>query len=103
MEGLSDKRLTQASHRRAPVDEVIRLTNQYRSRYPGWNVKHFYSWYLRDGGKRSYTWVNNTLQRQGAVKKQKQKGVHRLKRERSPLPGMMIHHEGVGDGRRGRP
>ena len=103
LEGLSDKRLTQASHRRAPVDEVIRLTNQYRSRYRGWNVKHFYSWYLRDGGKRSYTWVNNTLQRQGAVKKQKQKGVHRLKRERSPLPGMMIHHEGVGDGRRGRP
>ena len=94
LEGLSDKRLTQASHRRAPVDEVIRLTNQYRSRYPGWNVKHFYSWYLRDGGKRSYTWVKNTLQRQGAVKKQKQKGVHRLKRERSPLPGMMIHQDG---------
>lgn len=94
LEGLSDKRLTQASHRSAPVDEVIRLTNQYRSRYPGWNVKHFYSWYLRDGGKRSYTWVKNTLQRQGAVKKQKKKGVHRLKRDRSPLPGMMIHQDG---------
>ncbi len=94
LEGLSDKRLTQASHRRAPVDEVIRLTNEYRSRYPGWNVKHFYSWYLRDGGKRSYTWVKNTLQSHGAVKKQKKKGVHRLKRDRSPLPGMMIHQDG---------
>ena len=71
--GLNDKRLTQASHRRAPVDEVMRLTQQYRSRYGGWNVKHFYSWYVRDGGKRSYTWVKNTLQRQGDVQKLKKK------------------------------
>lgn len=94
LEGLSDKRLTQASHRRAPVDEVMRLTQQYRSRYRGWNVKHFYSWYVRDGGKRSYTWVKNTLQRQGDVQKLKKKGAHRLRRERSPLPGMMIHQDG---------
>ncbi len=94
LDGLSDKRLTQASHRRAPVDEVMRLTEQYRSRYRGWNVKHFYSWYIRDGGKRSYTWVKNTLQRQGEVAKLKKKGVHRRRRERSPLPGMMIHQDG---------
>jgi hypothetical protein len=31
------------------------------SRYRGWNVKHFYSWYRRDGGQRSYSWVKNTL------------------------------------------
>jgi len=94
LEGLSDKRLTQASHRRAPVDEVMRLTRQYRSCYRGWNVKHFYSWYVRDGGKRSYTWVKNTLQRQGDVQKLKKKGAHRRRRERSPLPGMMIHQDG---------
>jgi len=94
LEGLNDKRLTQASHRRAPVDEVIRVTGQYRSRYRGWNVKHFYSWYVREGGKRSYTWVKNTLQQQGDVPKLKKKGVHRLRRARSPLPGMMIHQDG---------
>lgn len=94
LEGLNDKRLTQASHRRAPVDEVIRVTGQYRSRYRGWNVKHFYSWYVREGGKRSYTWVKNTLQKQGDVPKLKKKGVHRLRRARSPLPGMMIHQDG---------
>jgi transposase len=94
LEGLNDKRLTQASHRRAPVDEVMRLTEQYRSRYRGWNVKHFYSWYIRDGGKRSYTWVKNTLQNHGEFQKQKKKGVHRRRRERSPLPGMMIHQDG---------
>ena len=57
IEGLMDKRLTQASSRRAPVDEVIALTDQYRDQHRGWNVKHFYSWYQRDGGQRSYTWV----------------------------------------------
>src|SRR3989338_4757602 len=40
IEGLSDKRLTQASFRCAPVDEVLSLTEHYKSRYRGWNVKH---------------------------------------------------------------
>jgi hypothetical protein len=31
LEGLNDKRLTQASHRRAPVDEVMGLGDRYRS------------------------------------------------------------------------
>jgi len=56
--------------------------------------KHFYSWYARDGGNRSYTWVKNTLQRQGLVTKSKKKDSHRQRRERSPLPGMMIHQDG---------
>ena len=94
LEGLNDKRITQASHRRAPVDEIIRLGERYSKSYRGWNVKHFYSWYTRDGGKRSYTWVKNALQRQGLVPKLKKKGVHRLRRERSPLPGMMLHQDG---------
>ena len=69
VEGLSDKRLTQASFRRAPVDEVMALIGRYESRYRGWNVKHFYSWYWRDGGQRSYSWVKNTLQTSGLVTK----------------------------------
>ena len=94
LEGLNDKRLTQASHRRAPVDEVMKLGDRYRRSYRGWNVKHFYSWYVRDGGKRSYTWVKNSLQKQGLVPKLKKKGVHRRRRERSPFPGMMLHQDG---------
>ena len=94
IEGLMDKRLTQASSRRAPVDEVIALTDQYKERHRGWNVKHFYSWYRRDGGQRSYTWVKNTLQSKGLVSKAARKGKHRKRRERSPLPGMMVHQDG---------
>jgi transposase len=93
-EGLNDKRLTQASHRRAPVDEAMSLGERYSSRYRGWNVKHFYSWYSREGGKRGYTWVKNTLQKQGLVSKSAKKGSHRQRRDRSPLPGMMLHQDG---------
>ena len=91
LEGLEDKRLTQLSCRRAPVDEVMEVTSQYRKRYEGWSVKHFYSWYRREGGGRSYSWVKKTLQSQGAVRKAPRRGVHRKRRLRTPLPGMMLH------------
>ena len=94
IEGLKDKRLTQASFRRAPVDEVCALNERYKSRHSGWNVKHFYSWYERDGGKRSYTWVKATLQRAGLAARGKKKGKHRKRREPSPLDGMLLHQDG---------
>jgi len=94
VEGLLDRRLTQASCRRAPVDEVLSVANQYASQHRGWNVKHYYNWYQRDGGKRSYTWVKNTLQSKGLVLKSTKKGVHRKRRERAPFAGMMLHQDG---------
>ncbi len=94
IDGQMDKRLTQASSRRAPLDEVIAITDQYKRRHRGWNVKHFYSWYRRDGGQRSYTWVKNTLQSRGLVSKTTRKGTHRKRRDPSPLPGMMVHQDG---------
>jgi len=94
LDALLDKRLTQASHRCAPVDEVMRLTEQYRSRYSGWNARHFHTWYRKDGGTRSYTWVKNRLQEAGLIKRTSKRGAHRKRRERSPLTGMMIHQDG---------
>ena len=94
LEGLIDKRLNQISHRRAPVDEVMRLVDRYRSRHEGWNAKHFYAWYKRDGGGRGYTWVKNRLQEAKLVPKAAKRGAHRKRRERSPLPGMMVHQDG---------
>jgi hypothetical protein len=93
MEGIMDKRLTQASHRRAPVDEVLEVGRQYE-RYRGWSVRHFYGKYREWEGIRSYTWVKNTLQSKGMVSKAAKRGVHRKRRERSPLPGMMLHQDG---------
>jgi transposase len=94
LEGLSDKRLTQVSHRRAPVDEVIALVDLYTSRHQGWNASHFHDWYCKQGGTRSYTWVKNQLQQAKAIPKSKRKGPHRKHREASALPGMMIHQDG---------
>lgn len=94
LEGLIDRRLEHVSNRRAPVDEVMALTERYRSRHIGWNVKHFHSWYKREGGTRGYTWVKKRLQEAKLVPKAEKRGAHRKRRERSALPGMMIHQDG---------
>lgn len=95
IEGLIDMRLEQISHKRAPVDEVMALTMLYKSRYEGWNVKHFFSFYKKaHAGSRSYTWVKTTLQKEGLVAKSKKRGTHRKKRERAPIEGMMLHQDG---------
>ena len=94
MEGLFDKRLNQVSHRRAPVDEVMALTEKYRRGYEGWNARHFHSWYWREGGRRSYTWVKRRLQEAQLIARGKRKGAHRKRRERSAVPGMMLHQDG---------
>jgi transposase len=94
MDGLIDLRMAQVSSRRAPVDEVLGVVRLYGSDYLGWNVKHFHTWYEREhGGRRSYSWVKNTLQEAKLVVRAKARGKHRKKRERKPLPGMMVHQD----------
>jgi len=93
VKGILDKRLTQASSRRAPVDEALGLVEKVCSRHEGWNAKHFHSWYRKEGGSRSYTWVKKTLQENGVVEKTPGKGRHRERRERAPWEGMMIHQD----------
>jgi transposase len=94
LDGLNDKRLCQASHRGAPVDEVMEVLDLYKKRHQGWNAKHFYAWYRRDGGRRSYTWVKCRLQEARLIAKAPGRGKHRKRRERSPWPGMMLHQDG---------
>ncbi len=94
LEGLIDRRLEHVSNRKAPLDEVMAVTEQYRSWHSGWNVKHFHSWYKREGGMRGYTWLKRRLQEAKLVPKAQKRGAHRKRRERSALPGMMIHQDG---------
>lgn len=94
LEGLIDKRLEQVSHHRAPVDEVMALEALYKDRYDSWNVKHFHERYQEDHqGERGYTWVKQRLQSAGLVSVAKRRGPHRLRRDRKPLVGMMIHQD----------
>ncbi len=94
MEALHDQRISMASHRRAPVDEVMTLTERYRARHTDWSARHFHTWYKRDGGTRSYTWVKIRLQEARLIKKAPRRGAHRKRRERAPLPGMILHQDG---------
>ncbi|MGH8702016.1 MAG: ISNCY family transposase [Burkholderiales bacterium] len=93
LDGLIDQRLGQVSQRRAPVDEVMALTERYRRRHTGWNVKHFYAWYRTDGGSRSYTWVKLRLQDADLAPRGQQRGAHRQRRERAAMRGMLVHQD----------
>ena len=95
MDGLLDKRLSQISKRRASGVEVDHAVELYKSGFAGWNVAHFHSKYKAEfKGLRSYSWLKSVLQGAGMVKASKQRGKHRIKRERAPLPGMMLHKDG---------
>ena len=94
LEGLLDKRLSQASHRRASVDEVVALEEKYQKGYGGWNVRHFHGFYKKEGGTRSYAWVKNRLQDAQLVTRVKRKGKHRRRRERAAMQGMLVHQDG---------
>jgi transposase len=94
LEGLLDKRLSQISKRRASGAEVDRVVQLYRSGFAGWNVAHFHSKYQKEfKGERSYSWLKTVLQGAGVVRSAKRRGKHRIKRERAPLSGMLMHQD----------
>ena len=95
LEGLFDRRLDKASERRAPVDEIAWMVEQYRTRHVGWTVKHFHD-HLKahHGFSWGYTWAKTQLHAAGLVRKARRRGVHRRKRARRPMVGMMVHQDG---------
>src|SRR5712692_347858 len=94
-DGLFDRRRGQPSPKRVPlktVEEVLRL---YQEQYPDFNVRHFHEKLREEHGMQlSYTWVKLALQGAGLVKKGRRRGVHRKRRPRRPLPGMLLHLDG---------
>jgi transposase len=93
--GLVDRRLGKASGRRVPVDRAEEVERLYRERYQGFTVKHFHEHLVKDHGFGwGYTWLKLHLQWLGVVARAPRKGAHRRKRERRPLPGMMLHQDG---------
>jgi transposase len=94
-EGLYDRRLGRISGRRAPVDEVDWVVETFQTRYFDFTVKHLHEHLVRDHGlARSYTWLKNTLQSRGVVRRAAKRSAHRKKRVRRPLPGMMLFQDG---------
>src|SRR5271168_4968726 len=93
--GLLDRRLGKASGKRVPVDREAEVEALYRNRYSGFTAKHFHEHLVRDHQFAwGYTWTKTFLQSKGLLEKAKRRGAHRRKRERRPLPGMMLHQDG---------
>ena len=74
------------------VEPILRL---YRDRYRGFNVRHFCSIARREHGLQwSYSFVRQTLQRAGLVKKHRPRGRHFVRRPPRPCFGEMLHVDG---------
>src|SRR5580693_5955699 len=105
-DGLLDRRRGRPSLRRVPLELGERVLALYREKYFDFNVRHFHE-KLREhhGIALSYSWVKLALQGAGLVGKRSRRGVHRRRRPRRPLPGMLLHLDGSshawwGDSRR---
>jgi transposase len=94
-DGLFDHRLGKPSPKRVPLATVEEILRLYQEQYADFNVRHFHE-KLREKHhiRLSYTWVKCALQTAGLVKKSRKRGVHRRRRARRPLPGMLLHLDG---------
>lgn len=94
-DGLWDRRRGKPSPRRVPLATVEQVLELYRERYFDCNVRHFHEKLREEHDIRlSYTWVKLALQGAGLVRKRRQRGPHRKRRPRRPLPGMLLHLDG---------
>lgn len=94
-EGLRDLRLGRPSPKRAPTAELTRMQRLYQERYRGMNVKHFHEHLVEHHGyKLGYTVTRLALHAAGLVSPAKRRRVHRQRRERRPLPGMLLFQDG---------
>lgn len=92
---LVDKRVGRPSWNQRPLDHVKKVLALYRESYFDFNVKHFHEKLVDEHGiKESYSWVKKILQDSGLVSRNRKREKHRLRRERKPLPGMLIHLDG---------
>ena len=93
--GLLDRRLGKASGKRVPSDRSDEVEALYRTRYAGFTAKHFHEHLVKEHNFGwGYTWTKTFLYSKGLLEKAKRRGAHRRKRERRPLPGMMLHQDG---------
>jgi transposase len=92
--GLFDQRRGKRSIHRIPMQTAERVLALYRDKYSDCNVRHFHEKLTEEEGIGiSYSWVKQALQGAGLVTKRR-RGAHRRRRERRPLPGMLLHIDG---------
>jgi transposase len=94
-DGLFDRRRGKPSPKRVPLATVEQVLGVYREKYFDLNVQHFHEKLCEQHGiELSYSWVKLALQGAGLVARGRRRGVHRKRRPRRPLPGMLLHIDG---------
>src|SRR5450755_154326 len=93
--GLFDRRRGKPSPKRVPMAVVERVLELYRDQYFDLNLRHFHEKLASEHQiELSYSWVKGVLQGAGLVARGRKRGVHRQRRPRRPLPGMLLHIDG---------
>jgi transposase len=93
--GLFDRRRGRPSPKRVPTMVVERVLELYREKYFDLNLRHFHEKLSSEYQiALSYSWVKGVLQGAGLVARGRKRGVHRKRRPRRPLPGMLLHIDG---------
>jgi transposase len=93
--GLFDQRRGRRSIHRIPMQTAERVLGLYRERYFDLSVRHFHEKLAEEHDLEiSYSWVKQALQGAGLVARGRKRGKHRRRRERRPLPGMLLHIDG---------
>jgi hypothetical protein len=93
--GLVDRRKGKPSDRRVPVAQVEEVLRLYRDTYFDLNMRHFHEKLSEEHSiQLSYTFVQKALQGAGLVARGRKRRQHRRRRERRPLPGMLLHIDG---------
>lgn len=94
-DGLFDRRRGKPSPKRVALKTVEQVLGLYTEKYFDLNVLHFHEKLKEKHGiELSYTWVKTALQGAGLVKKDRKRGVHRKRRARRSMIGMMLHIDG---------
>jgi transposase len=93
--GLFDRRRGKPSPKRVSMVVLERVLELYREKYFDFNLRHFHEKLASEHQiELSYSWVKGVLQGAGLVARGRKRGVHRKRRPRRPMPGMLLHIDG---------
>jgi transposase len=93
--GLFDRRQGKPSPKRVPMAVLELVLELYREKYFDFNLRHFHEKLASEHQiGLSYSWVKGVLQGAGLVARGRKRGVHRKRRPRRPMPGMLLHIDG---------
>jgi len=93
--GLFDRRRGKPSPKRVAMTVIQQVLALYREKYFDLNVRHFHEKLTSEHQiELSYSWVKGVLQGAGLIARGRKRGVHRQRRPRRPLPGMLLHIDG---------